>query len=189
MGWREAVPSWSVRPALHMLSSNGICREITATAGKRWAATKCIFSNILLIFVGFSLKCILIPYKAQYKLPEVLNWLELYRQGLGADEHFHRWTWKMSFGRIHIGGGGPSTVFHFIVLLCCHGEMEVYNAVWHIWKMTLVQHFSDYLLTRWSDSGCDWMMPDFSHRPPTALRHRERTHKGELWKKALYYDL
>lgn len=38
MGWREAVPSWSVRPALHTLSSNGICREITATAGKRWAA-------------------------------------------------------------------------------------------------------------------------------------------------------
>lgn len=35
--WREAAPSWSARRARRTPSSSGICRETTATAGKRWA--------------------------------------------------------------------------------------------------------------------------------------------------------
>lgn len=89
------------------------------------------------------------------------------------------------------GGGGlykHSISFYFVSLLSWRGE-DLY-AAWHIWKMSPAEIFADYLLTRLSDSGSDWARAGFSHGPPTVLRPKERTHKGELWKKpsAIIYN-
>lgn len=117
MGWREAVRSWSVRPVLHMLSSNGICREITATAGKRWTPHVVFYRHTVSWCVLFLIKCSIKLQKFWISLnfTDVVQW----QMSIFTDEH------QVCLLDV------SSTVFHFILLLAAD-----LCAVWDIWKMT-----------------------------------------------------
>lgn len=128
-GWREAVPSWSVRPALHMLSSNGICREITATAGKRWAATECVSQRTWwyqhIVFVSNVLKCIFIPFIHVKHIINVLKYwigcnftdMGLRQMSISSDGH------EKCLLDISIWGWGALQAQYFI-LFCFFVVME-----------------------------------------------------------------